>query len=267
MLAPILAFALAPAPTPTVEDTSPTVDLDIDLSALPADDVTKGLEYFLIEHQTEVIRDAGLEVEDGAPFVIRIKVSRYGDQDLHSRADVALLEVGADAPRVARTVECELCRDGDLVMKVGTEVGRLSAQVLYEPATAEDEPDDPGGVPAGEAAEPRADDQAGEPQTAERAKVIGPLGYAGIGSAVLGAAGLASGIPLALRSDESRGGADGAEIRRTRPTGIALASIGGALLMTGAVLVSVDLVRRGKQRRVSFLPGPTMLGISARGRF
>jgi len=78
---------------------------------------------------------------------------------------------------------------------------------------------------------------------------------------------LASGIPLALRQDEVRFSAMRADIRSTRPTGIVLASVGGALLATGAVLVSFDIVKRRKGRRVSVLPGPTVLGLSMKGRF
>jgi hypothetical protein len=60
------------------------------------------------------------------------------------------------------------------------------------------------------------------------------------------------------------------EIQRksTRPTGIALASVGGALLVTGAILLAVDVVRR-KKARTAFVPtiSPDAVALTLSGRF
>ncbi|MCA9705223.1 MAG: hypothetical protein KDK70_05145 [Myxococcales bacterium] len=269
MLASLLALTLVPEAEPATDEV-PSVGLEFDLSALPDDDVTKGLEIFLTEHQTEVILDAGLEVAADAPLVIRTRVSRYGDGGIHSRADIALLEVGGAVPRAERTVECELCRDGDLVMRIGEAVSLLSARALYSSPALDDRSSDVTDAtnePSEPEDEPRPADEDDAHPAGDKPRAIGRLGNVGIGALVVGATGLASGLPLALRGDQVRVGAMGAELRNPRPAGLVLTGVGGALLATGAVLVSVDVARRHKRRRVSILPGPTTPGLSVRGSF
>ncbi len=260
-LALLLALSVVTVATP-VHAAVPTVTVELDVSALPVTDVTGRLEAHLLEEQTRILTDTGLELADDAEATIHITVSRYGDADINYRATIALLREGIEAPEVERTITCELCRDGEFVIKVGDEVAVLSERVLYAP---KDEPEEADTATEGPI-EPTEDEP---PTTTEKPKRIGPMGGAGIASMAAGVGAMAAGIPLALANDKTRSIASGVERRTTRPTGIALASVGGALLVTGAALVAVDVLRRHKQRRVSFLPTirPSMLTVSMGMRF
>ncbi len=271
MFAPLLLLALVTEPAAPVDEV-PSVRLQLDLGALPDDDVTRGLEHFVRERQTEVIQDAGLTVRDDAPMEIRIRVSRYGDGDVHSRAELTLVDAGdGGAPREQRTVECELCSDGELVEEIGQEVGQLSTQVLH--SNPEDEvEEEPSKVVVEPLQQPLrpprpvVQDEV-EPPVVEDRRLVGPLGFAGITALVAGAAGLATGIPLIVRRVELRVVGDGLEVRRTQPVGLLLTSIGGTLLATGSVLVAVDNVMLRKRRRIYVRSGPTGLGFTLAGRF
>lgn len=84
---------------------------------------------------------------------------------------------------------------------------------------------------------------------------------------VLGATALGASIPLAIRPDEWRPVAEGSERRTTRPAGLALVGVGSAVLVTGAVLLAFDLVRRKRQRTVSLAPTVVPTALTLRVRF
>ncbi len=271
-LASLLAFPLVVAAAPAYAAV-PTVDVEVDVSALPPGDVTERLQGHLLEHQNRVVTDTGLELADNADATIRVIVSRYGEGDVHYRATVALLRAGAEAVEVERMLTCELCRDGELVLKVGEEVEVLAERALYAPA---DEQPDEADAKAGTKTEANAKtDGSTEPNedtsttTTEKPKKLGPLGGAAIASIVVGTGTLAAGIPLALAPDRIRPSTMGVERRTTRPTGIVLASVGGVLLASGAALLAIDVLSRKRQRRVSFLPtaSPSMMTVSIGMRF
>lgn len=260
ILSTMLALAIAWAPLPALATTPPKVQLEIDVSELPAGDVTNALQAYLVEEETRTLADGGVEVAADAPMTIRVSVSRYGDGDVNYKARIVLTPSDSATPDVERVITCDLCRDGDLVMKVSEEVARLSGRVLYAPGDpVEREPEQTSG-------------QQGDPEAAtatQKPKKIGPLGAIGIASAVVGLGATGAGIPLAMTPDQTRPAASGVERRTTRPAGLALVGVGTALVITGAVLVAVDVVRRKKARRVSILPGlgPSSVTVSLSMRF
>lgn len=239
----------------------PEVSLDVDTSALPEDEVTDALEARMIEHQQRTLRDGGIEVVDDAEMQIRVVVTRYGEGDVHSAATVTLFEVDSDQPAFERRLTCELCRDSELIATVGEEIARLSGRLLYAPR------------PKAEAesvqSEPSAEGENLQPQTDEAPQKLGTLGYAGIGSLAAGAGTLGAGVALALRPDEARLAGTHIERRSTRTLGLALVGVGSALLVTGAVLVTLDVVRRNKPRKVSLIPTltPSVVTLGMHMRF
>lgn len=264
LLSMLLALAIACAPWPAYAATPATVRLEVDVSALPAGDVTERLEAYLVEEQTRTIVDGGLELADDSSNAIRVSISRYGEDDVHYRATIALLQGTSEAAVVERTITCELCRDGELVSRVAEEVARLSGRVLYGPEEQSD------------ADHPQAQDPPQpEPETSategndEKTRKVGPLGVAGIASLVVGVGATGGGIPLAVAPDQTRPAASGVERRTTRPAGLALVGVGTALIVTGAVLVTVDALRRKKARQVSFFPAvtPSSVTVSMSMRF
>lgn len=262
----LLACSIVTASIPAYAET-PSVAVEVDVSALPPGDVTERLEAHILEKQTRILTDTGLELADDADATIRTTVSRYGEGDVNYRALLELLRADATGAEVERTITCELCRDGEFVLRVSDEVAVLSERVLYGPT--DEEGSEATDSPTEDPKSPVEDVEDPPPPTPDEPRPIGLMGGAGIASMVVGAGTMAAGIPLALVKNEIRPIPAGIERRNTRPTGIALATVGGVLLATGAALLAVDVLRRQKRRRVSFLPtvSPSMLTVSMGMRF
>lgn len=254
----------------------PTVSLDVDVSALPDNEVTADLRDWLVEHQTGVLRDRGIRTTDDTPTQLRLIVSRYGDGDIHYRATIVLFDQTTGAIELERTIRCELCRDTDLNTKVGDELARLSDRLW--PSGSDDLATEPlTNPPKDDAVEADADGAELEPDPPDepdalvpaRSRRIGWQGAIGITTLGIGASTATAGITLASRSERTRLD-DGRVVRRnTRPAGLALVGVGSALLVTGAVLVSRDVIRRRRHHEFSFTPtvAPATLTIQMNMRF
>lgn len=258
----VVAAAIACAPWPAFAAPMPKVRLEVDTSALPESSATNLFAQWLAQDQTRTILDGGLEVSPTAPITIRLAVRRYGEQGGNYEATVVLLDVARKVVYEERVIECNLCTDGQLIAKVSPEVARLAARVLYAPvgaeAEAEPEPEVPQEAPAPEAEEPLAvAERVSEPTPSgwQTRKRIGAIGAWGIASAATGLGATGAGIGLALAPDQTRAVQDHVELRSTRPVGIALVSVGTALMVTGAVLVTIYARRQRRANHVSVLPG------------
>ncbi len=231
------------------EATESTVTLDVDVSSLPADEITEALLDRIEAEGHETLEAGGITVAEEAGTRLTVKVTRFGEHDVHYRTTLILHEEGAD---FERTVDCELCRDAELVEQLGKEIARLSGRVLYGPEAEQDADTTPAedGVAESEGTD-RVEEKVEPPRS------IGPLGMAGIGTLLGGAVSIAVGLPLALTPDRARVGDSGIEVRTTRPAGLTMIGVGGALIVTGAVLTTIDVVRRKRQRKISLVPAAT----------
>ncbi|MBL4683326.1 MAG: hypothetical protein JKY37_01960 [Nannocystaceae bacterium] len=226
----------------------PATSLEVDASALPDGEVTQDLVTRLLDEQTQTLQESGIEVVEQTEqpgHTIRVRVRRYGERGVHYEATVALLGDPEGTLKAERTLKCELCRDAELVARVREEVTRLSGRILYD-THDEAEADGP--------QEPRTPRP---PQPVDKdVGPIGILGGIGIGALVLGVGGLSAGIPLALKPDEVRGSAGNRELKNSKPAGRALLGVGSVLLVTGAIMLAVDVSKR-KKRRTALLPSLT----------
>lgn len=249
--------AMALASSAPAED-RPRVSLEIDVSALPSDEDTQELQTWLLEHQSKVLRDGGVDVVPSADTTIRVSVARYGEGDVNYRAAIAMIDHrrgGDDEVVEQREITCEACRDSDLAARIGEEVARLSGRILYAPGDAE------------EAVDPSGESTAQEPSTPPAVvRPIGPLGFGGIASLAVGIGATVAGGVLAVKPADARPVSNGAEVRRYRPTGIALASVGSAVALAGAAMIAGDVLRRRNERKLTLLPtvGP---GVALHVRF
>ncbi len=255
-----VAAAIACAPWPALAAPLPKVRLEVDTSALPESSATNLFAQWLAQDQTRTILDGGLEVSPTAPITIRLSVRRYGEQGENYETRVALLDVDQQTMFEERVIRCELCTDGQLIGKVSPEVARLAARVLYTPVgeeaapEPEPEPEVPQQAPEAEES-PAVPVSEPAPSRQTWRKRIGALGAWGIASAATGLGATGAGIGLALAPDQTRAVQDHVELRSTRPSGIVLASVGAALMVTGAVLVAIDVRRQRRANHVSVLPG------------
>lgn len=232
--------------SPPALATNPTVSLEIDVSALPEDEVTEALVVHIVANGTETLETGGIDVVDDADTRLMVTVIRFGEHDVHYRTTVVLL---GDGDPVERTVECKLCRDSELVEQIGKEIARLSGRMLYaagEPRDADDKPP--------ETIEAQPVDVEPETSDTKPPRRLGLLGKIGIGTLAGGVVSLTVGVPLAMTPDEARITANAVEERTTRPTGLALVGVGSMLLVTGVAFLVIDAVRMKKARTVSLNP-------------
>jgi hypothetical protein len=223
---PTLALLLTAASSPA-ESESVRASVHVDASALgDAGDV---LGELLQTRGEEVLREAAVvEAHDEADPVVLVKVEPLPGTAGY-RCAYELRRDGEVIDGTQASSECRLCTDAELSDQVAAAIARLVPKL---PRTG---------------AEPVPPPRAGA-TTVDRdpnAWVIGGMGQAGIGVSVIGAAVLGVGLGLAI------GGGDRGAIR---VSGIGTAAAGGALLITGVVLLAVD---RTRSRRVT----PTAAGL------
>lgn len=255
MMATVSSLALACGLSSAApSDTPPSTVLEVDVSAIPDAEIAAKLETRLVEQQTDTLAQSEITVVDAADehdFTIAVTVAFAGERGLDYQATVTLASVEDEALVSETTITCERCTDSELVAKVREVVTRLTGQMLY--ARTEDEPN-PDAEGAGhddrrEADVPRAD--------GTDTRRIGPLGGAGIGLLAVGIGGVGAGIPLAVRPAAVRGDPGEIEERSLRPLGIGLSVAGGLLVAGGAALIAIDVTRRKKQRKTTYMPSVT----------
>lgn len=271
-----LSLALARAAVPA-QAAEPTVSVEIDVSALPKDDATARLEVSLVERQTQILEDGGFEIVDGAKARIRVTVSRYGDLGIHYRFTVALFDGASATPRAERTLSCELCRESELVTKVGEEVARMSGRLLHEP----EQPPEQTPEPQPEQPEGSADEGATQPPEADPVdppgKRIGVAGYSGIAALPIGVGLVVGGVIALTKEPTVELLPQDKQVERVtthRRLGAGLTAAGAVVLVSGVVLLVVDqtVLRKRRSKRSAFVlphpsPAPAGFGVSLTGRF
>jgi hypothetical protein len=269
-----LSLAIASTAVPArAEEPKPAVAIEVDVSALPDEDFTAWLKEDLVERQKRVLRDGGLEVvgEGDADATIRVIVSRYGEGDVNYRFTVALFEAKQSAPMVEHALTCDLCKDSDLVTKVGEEVARMSGRFMHEREAGAGAPSD------GQVENGGAEPIEGEPPTDRESKRVGAVGYAGIGALVAGVGVTVGGVVLLTKDPTIRIPPDRTpeeEVVTYRRLGAGLTAGGATMMATGIVLLVVDqtvLRKRRVKRGASTVLHPTFspagIGVSFTGRF
>jgi hypothetical protein len=274
-LTPSLAHAAAPKPvysTARVEVDASELEgegstMEKSVASLSRNEVLRALSRDLAEHVTVV--DKGAEAVVYVSLVWKdYETSHYGVRVEIRRGSTARLVV---------VDECKLCDEGKLAAKVAGRVEDLLPYLAVEPAEAATEPE----VESEVKAEPETSEPWVEPEPVvddgPGYRRVGVAGYVGIGALALGVGGVAGGIAVLLE-DPTEGYVPNDDYqleRRDRvPLGGTLVGVGGALLVTGAVLVAVDqtILRRRRAERgrsIVLLPSvsPTTVGLGLTARF
>jgi len=152
-------------------------------------------------------------------------------------------------PLVSRCTEC-----GELELCTATLEGVVEALARYDDALRELPPEP---EPAPSAPRPAAGVDA-------RPRRLGPLGIAGISGLSVGAAMAVVGASLFAPGDGGRVGVFGPLYQDYRPPAYALLAVGGAAMLTGAILLGVDRSGpRSRRRRAALAPmlGPRRAGL------
>ncbi|MBL4683663.1 MAG: hypothetical protein JKY37_03660 [Nannocystaceae bacterium] len=106
----------------------------------------------------------------------------------------------------------------------------------------------------------------------DKPRALTGLGWGGVGVVGVGVGVIIGGAVLWAKGKTTRLSPQGAawlEVRNYRPPGIAMVATGTAILVAGAVMISVNVRRNRRARGVVFVPqgGQYSVGVAAVGRF
>jgi len=204
-------------------------------------------------------------------IVVFLKVTPPPSGDEGYMLGIAVTHLGQP---ITDTIEadCELCVEDELIELVDAKIRELlpkirehMAQVQADAAAAAAE------AQAAEEPEPEPEPEVPPPIVPEEPKGMGGKGKAGAALLGLGAAGAVAGVIMAIRPPTQDSPDNGYDLRSTKPPGYATLAVGGALLVTGAVLLVLDSRERKRSRPIatSVAPilGPNVAGMSWSGRF
>jgi hypothetical protein len=219
-------------PEPEVAD--PRVSLRVDTDALGGAD--EPMKAKIVEIATGVFRNQGFvdAIDDQDPVIV-VVVERTGDVENPGFVMGYSIEQGDEiVPGSARQSDCSLCTRTEVIERIEKDLEPLlelarEHQVEREGVEVGGDGDGDGDVG------PVGDD-----------RKIGPLGFAGIGLAVVGLAGVGAGVGLAVKGVEPTPPYQKSKDFRT-PGNVILA-IGGAALIAGVVMIAVDVSKRKKSR-------------------
>lgn len=258
------------------EDPAPSLRLEIDASGLGGYPNLDPEVYATMARDalTNALTAKGYDVLDpNAPAsgvdVLRVALG-WRDFD----ASIYTIRYYA-SPEGGETTECpehlcEHCSDDDLIEALGLHLPEALDALVVEATVDTPPPDEP------PPEDPPPDDP---PPDKTENKQFPVLAGAGIGLAVAGLGGLVAGGVLVAKGEQTAPGPGGpVEVETTdfRPPGYALLAGGGALLVTGAVLIAIGFKKRAasddqaraRRPRFTFSPAITPrgahLGLTAR---
>ncbi|MCA9652324.1 MAG: hypothetical protein KC501_20590 [Myxococcales bacterium] len=269
------AQAAPDSPTTSTDDVQPLrAELVIDTTALG--DGGPSMRDVLAQLEKDVLRERGVEPAQSADdprIVVVVRPLSEGASVFDNRVEVTIEQRGQLWSDASWGFDCARCSDGHLLSKVGvmlhSAITRLE-EGSRDPVVVEP-PEDKGSEDSPEPkVEPPIDDVP-KPKP-------GPLVWAGAATALVGVAGIAVGVPLALREDRIIGDLDSPKRQglQTRTPGWALTGIGAAALVTGGALLTVGLVRWHRAKNQGTRTGAATLtpwvttervGLGVHGRF
>ncbi len=222
----------------------------------------------VVAEAQQTLEAEGIKERKGVDdIVVFLKVTPPPSGDEGYMLGIAVTHLGQP---ITDTVEadCELCVEDELIELVDAKIRELlptirehMAQVQADAAAAEPEPEP----------EPEPEIEPPPPIVDEEPAGMGGKGKAGAALLGLGAAGAVAGVIMAVRPPTQVSPDNGYELRRTQPPGYATLAVGGALLVTGAVLLVLDSRdrKRSRPKATSVAPmlGPSVAGMSWSGRF
>jgi hypothetical protein len=258
VMCPAVAFAVAPAPEQ--ETALVPTRIEFDNSALgPGQQMADKLlptwvsEAFVADYDLRLVDD-----DDAAEATVQFVLSWASLDDLDWKIEVSVVRDGRT--RFLDPFVCEQCPTED---EVAARIRQQMPQIVE--MLRADKADRPAGDPAHGKGERPPDDLGPE---SRRRGDLDALGRVGIGSMSLGAAALiAGGVMIGL---DRRGGAnpfdESANGVALRPPGIGVAVGGGVALVTGIVLLAVDL-RPDRKTAIAPTLGRRLVGLSLTTRF
>ncbi len=238
--APKLTGRMKMEPEPVEQPTEQQlrVGLRVDTEALGGG-AGEPMRVKIVEVATDEFRDQGFaEVLDEMDPRIVIVVERTGDEENPGFVIGYSIEKDDEiVPGSARQTDCSLCSRTDVIERIEKDLDPLLELALEHQVVREVE--GPSGDGDGDG------DVVVEPVDERK---IGPLGFAGIGVAVVGVGGVGAGVGLVVKGFEPIAPTF-VERKNYRTPGTVILAIGGVALIAGVVMIAVDVSKRKKARR------------------
>lgn len=245
----------APADEPAPVDESAVTVATVRLE-LTTDDGDPAFAARLEERVVDLLAVRGRSVAEDADFLVAVTVSLDAEDPgiYRTRVDGSGTAV---EPFVSVTEPCQRCGAEQIVAQLGRQ---LDGALLHLERSAAAVADEAGPRPERVGEDP-------PPPPPAPSKRLGAMGIAGI--AVLGTGFAATATGAGLWARGSLPHPDRPDwLLRTRPPGIAMVAAGAAGMVTGGVLIAVDLRRhRVPQHAVAPLLAPGVAGVNVSGRF
>lgn len=203
-------------------------------------------------------------------IVVFLKVTPPPSGDEGYMLGIAVTHLGQP---ITETIEadCELCVEDELIELVDAKIRELLPKIREHMAQVQADAAAAAAEAQAEEPEPEPEIEPPPPIVEEEPKGMGGKGKAGAALLGLGAAGAVAGVIMAVRPPTQISPDNGYELRRTQPPGYATLAVGGALLVTGAVLLVLDSRERKRSRpkatSVAPMLSPSVAGLSWSGRF
>ncbi|MEZ4380036.1 MAG: hypothetical protein R3A79_01720 [Nannocystaceae bacterium] len=261
-LAAALALGLAPTSARAAVASCPEVDrarratLVVDTSTL--EEGAAVIQERIREGLSVTLRDLEiLPAKQASAPVLRVELWQH-DGDFHYSFAITLERGENRRQELRHTGECDACTEGEIVGRVLEAVDGLAVDLCAATEQAEAKeaaappPEEPEATPP---PPPQLDDAAlrDDPALNEPAapvsRPLGAAGKGGVAALCLGAAAVVVGSILAVREPTPLTDRP-LYVRNTQPPGVAVASAGAGVVLTGAILLLVD---RARARR----PQPT----------
>jgi hypothetical protein len=278
VLAPVLAPAahapvLAPVLAPEVEQPGPTVRLVVDTSML-LEDERENVARWIGEEGVTTLAEAGVRVDnDSAELEVRVTAMPEG---LGYAVQTSVWRAGADTAQLyAERKICEACNRPELLKLVDRELmwlgGWLATPVEIDVGAEPDAAKSPADVADVAEVADAANRQPEVVQAESKAAESNVLRNAGMGLVIGG--GVALGVGIGLAGAGLKSVDDGSDFDITEknygPTGIGVATVGGAATLAGVALLVLHVRRSPRRETVSVSPtlSPARPGVVLTGRF
>lgn len=237
-----MSLSAVSMPARAAPSESASARLEVDTSELGG--VGPVLKDRLLERGSQVFLEQ--DISQGGPEapVVRVTVHELEGEDPGFDYEIRLMANLRDQP-ASWSETCSLCTEAELIDSVASELDKVavSLRALHEERLAETEQAEVEPVP-----EPRV-----EPESKpDEDRVLDTKGKAGIGVLAVGVVAVGAGIGLVLAPDRPLP-SDPLKERYTQPPGYAALAVGGAAVITGAVLLGLSL--RDRKRRMARAPG------------
>lgn len=236
-----VTHAHAAEPAPDTEASDPSEVAEVTPSAVRVDVDALGPGYERLQGRVADEADRLARESGVAPARVEVRLEWLDPDSFSYIVRAVIRPMREDGERLTDQEDCRQCKTEDVVATVETVVARALERAKQRDRRVAAAPGDPKPEPP----QPRpADTPPADRRLASRS-ALGPMGWGGVSLLAAGTIAVSMGVAFVV-IDERTPRERPIYIRDYQPPGIALLATGGAALITGGVLLGLDLRRNSK---------------------